>query len=102
MDPFIAYKQIERYQRELKKASYADEHRDYRLQPREHRTIPVSDEMFFVIYCPDEVVITSNLGSFDQLSEGVAENQHVHSGEIVLANYSDDVQNVEFVQVVWE
>lgn len=101
MDALIVYRQIERYQRELKKAGFADEHRDFKLQPREHRTIPSSDQMFFMVYCPDEVVITSNLGVYNQLSDGVAENQHVHSGELTLENYSDGVQNVEFVHVLW-
>ena len=40
------------------------------------------------------------MGIYDRLSEGVAECQHAHTGEITIENYSDTLKNAEFWEVL--
>ena len=101
MDPIQAYRTIERYQKEQKLAGFAAQPRSLRLQPREKRVIDGGNSLWLLLYADDEVVVRSHLGSYDVLTEGIAELQEIHSGELEIENYSDDLKTVEFIQAVW-
>lgn len=92
---------VETYQRDQQHAGHAVTHRPLTLKGAEQRTLNVPDGYLLLLDCPDSVVVTSELGLYDRLSEGIAELQHVHAGEIILQNYGDALATVECWEVNW-
>lgn len=96
-----ATQQAARFGREQKR-SYSLHHRDFQLAGQAQRSLLSMNGYFLLLYADDQVTIDSNLGVYDRISSGIAECQHVHSGQISLANYDDTLRNVEFLQVVFD
>ena len=102
MTESAAQKVLETYQRDLGQPTAHTVHRDFQLKGREQQRIQIANGYLLLLFSDDDVVITSDLGVYDRLSEGVSECQHVHSGEVVLQNFSDTLKNVECYQCLMD
>lgn len=96
MTEAAAERVIATYQRDLGEPISHAIHRDFQLRGKEQKTIQVPNGYLCLLFCEEEVVISSDLGIYDRLSEGVAECQHVHSGEVTIQNFADTMKNAEF------
>jgi len=55
---------------------------------------------FFVEGFSADVVITSETGIYDLRSEHINEQQHEHTGEIVIENSSEEILHLEFIVAI--
>ena len=80
-------------------AGYAVRIRDFVLAPLQTLQIASWNEIFILLGDAADMRVESDLGVYDNTNpNATSEQQHEHTGKIILTNLSDSRCNVQFVQ----
>lgn len=96
----LALEYIARRMLEISCDSFHIRFRHFQLQPGEQRFLNLSNHIFILVNCPEDVRVESDTGVFDQSENLANELQHEHQGNAKIVNYSIFLNSVQFIQVI--
>ena len=101
MAPEIIEREIRRRMRELGHGdNYFRKFRHFSLAPAEQRKVKGDTVYFFLVNDVSGVNISSSAGDYDLSDGGIKEQQHEHTGKLILTNRTKTFLQVQFVQVI--
>ena len=101
MAPEIIEKEIPRRMREMGHGdNYIRKFRHFSLAPAEQRKIKGEAVYFFFVGDLSGINISSAAGDYDLADTGIKEQQHEHTGKMILTNKTKAILQVQFVQVI--
>ncbi len=86
--------------RQLGFSKYHLRHRDLTLDAGNTVEIPAYNELFFIVDDPPGLVVDSDYGMYDSTDDPLAENVHVHRGEIRISNPGTEKRKIKFIQII--
>ncbi len=95
---------LEYISRRMKELCHGDNYhlrfRHFVLSSNETYTIQAHNQLFILLEPFDGMYIESDSGLFDISFRGAKEMQYEHQGEIQLTNYTGDIIDIRFIQVI--
>lgn len=86
--------------RQLGFTDYHLRYRDLMIGKQSSMMVTASNELYFIVDDPPDVIVESDYGIYDSTDNPVEENVHQHRGEIVIRNKSSKSKRIKFVQVI--
>ncbi|MHB8402038.1 MAG: hypothetical protein ACYDCN_08490 [Bacteroidia bacterium] len=101
MAPETIEKEIPRRMCELRHGdNYFRKFRHFSLAPAETRKVKGYTSYFFLVGDVSDINISSTAGDYDLGDAGIREQQHEHTGKLILTNQTKAILQVQFVQVI--
>ena len=101
MAPEIIASEVVRRMNELgHQDNYIQKFRHISLAPIEQRKVKGYSSYFFLVGEVSGVTISSTAGDYDLNDTGIKEQQHEHTGKLILTNQTKALLQVQFVQVI--
>lgn len=81
-------------------SKYHLRYRDLVVEPFDTITLQAHNDLYFIVDEPSGLLVDSDYGVYDTTDDPVAENVHVHRGEIKISNPGNVRRRIKLIQAI--